>query len=56
MISKPTSAPAPIGAEERQTRLGNLRQSMEAAGVEAVLLGSTTSLRYFTGLDWYASE
>jgi len=29
---------------------------MEAAGVEAVLLGSTSSLRYFTGLDWYPSE
>ena len=29
---------------------------MAAAGVETLLLGSTSSLRYFTGLDWYASE
>lgn len=29
---------------------------MEAAGVETLLLGSTSSLRYFTGIDWYASE
>jgi Xaa-Pro dipeptidase len=29
---------------------------MEAAGVETVMLGSTSSLRYFTGIDWYASE
>ena len=50
------SAPAPIGADERQARLAGLRNGMAAAGVEAVLLGSTSSLRYFTGIDWYASE
>lgn len=56
MASGSTSVPAPIGAVERQARLAGLRRGMEGAGVETVLLGSTSSLRYFTGLDWYASE
>ncbi len=50
------STPAPISVAERRERVASLRRGMEAAGVESVLLGSTTSLRYFTGLDWYASE
>jgi len=50
------SVPAPIGVTERQGRLAALRRGMAAAGVETMLLGSTSSLRYFTGLDWYASE
>ena len=56
MVSMSAKVPAPIGVAERQGRLAGLRQGMEAAGVETVLLGSTSSLRYFTGLDWYASE
>ena len=56
MVSMSAKVPAPIGVAERLGRLAGLRQGMEAAGVETVLLGSTSSLRYFTGLDWYASE
>ncbi len=56
MVSVSSSVPAPIGAAERQARLAGLRRGMEAAGVETLLLGSTSSLRYFTGIDWYASE
>jgi Xaa-Pro dipeptidase len=41
---------------ERLQRLSALRQSMTEAGVGAVLLGSTESLRYFTGLVWHQSE
>lgn len=48
--------PPPIGVAEREARLAALRQQMAADGVAAVLLGATTSLRYFTGLNWYASE
>ena len=48
--------PAPIGLAERQGRLAALRTQMDAAGVKAVLLGATSSLRYFTGLVWHASE
>jgi Xaa-Pro dipeptidase len=46
----------PIGLAERQQRLAALRAGMDAAGVSAVVLGSTKSLRYFTGLAWSASE
>ena len=56
MVRVSTPVPAPIGAAERQGRLAGLRRGMVAAGVETLLLGSTSSLRYFTGIDWYASE
>ena len=56
MANVSTSAPAPIGTDERQARLAGLRRGMDAAGVETLLLGSTSSLRYFTGIDWYPSE
>lgn len=48
--------PPSIGAAERLERLTALRRNMDAAGAKAVVLGSTTSLRYFTGLSWHASE
>ncbi len=48
--------PAPISDAERESRLARLRTAMEAAGYAAVLLGSTESLHYFTGLVWHQSE
>lgn len=48
--------PALISDAERRERLQSLRRKMEVAGVAAVLLGSTESLRYFTGLVWHQSE
>jgi Xaa-Pro dipeptidase len=48
--------PPLITMAERQQRLSKLRQAMVEANVEAVLLGSTESLRYFTGLVWHQSE
>jgi Xaa-Pro dipeptidase len=48
--------PAPITLAERRARLDRLRTLMDAAGIKAVLLGATASLRYFTGLVWHASE
>lgn len=48
--------PAPIGVAERQRRIDALRLRMEKAGAGSVLLGSTTSLRYFTGIEWRPSE
>lgn len=48
--------PASISAEERKTRISRLRAALQAAGADALLLGSTTSLTYFTGLVWHASE
>ncbi|MCA0401652.1 MAG: Xaa-Pro peptidase family protein [Proteobacteria bacterium] len=47
---------ARIGADERKARLEILRSAMLREGIDAVLLGSTNSLRYFTGLIWGQSE
>ncbi len=51
-----SAKPAPITNEERQHRLERLRRLMQGQGVTALLLGSTESLRYFTGLVWHQSE
>lgn len=48
--------PPLITMAERQQRLSALRQAMTEANVGALLLGSTESLRYFTGLVWHQSE
>ncbi|MBL8552539.1 MAG: aminopeptidase P family protein [Hyphomonadaceae bacterium] len=49
-------APRRIGKAERNARLDRLRELMGEAGVDAVLLGPTSSLRYFTGIVWHPSE
>src|SRR5262245_36434177 len=51
-----SKAPPPIGAEERRGRLDALRKLAAEAGYSSVLLGPTTSLRYFTGVAWHPSE
>ncbi|TNB46185.1 aminopeptidase P family protein [Martelella lutilitoris] len=51
-----TNRPEPISKDERKGRIERLRAAMQTAGAEAVLLGSTTSLAYFTGLVWHQSE
>lgn len=48
--------PPPIGADERRQRVAALRLRMAKNGVGAALLGSTSSLRYFTGIAWRPSE
>ncbi|HUO89402.1 MAG TPA: Xaa-Pro peptidase family protein [Rhizomicrobium sp.] len=47
---------APIGLNERRERLARLCALMDDAGLSAILVGSTKSLRYFTGLAWSPSE
>lgn len=47
---------APISAEERRNRIEALAALLQAKGLSALLLGSTSSLLYFTGLDWHPSE
>ncbi len=51
-----STTPARIGLGERRARLGALCAAMDAAGLGAVVLGATASLRYFTGLSWSPSE
>jgi Xaa-Pro dipeptidase len=46
----------PISADERRVRIQALAAMLQAQGLSALLLGSTTSLLYFTGLDWHPSE
>jgi len=48
--------PAPIGAGERRARIDGLCAQMQDAGLACVLLGPTSSLRYFTGIAWHPSE
>jgi Xaa-Pro dipeptidase len=55
-IMSATARPAPITDTERRQRLATLRAAMRGANLQAVLLGSTESLRYFTGLVWHQSE
>jgi Xaa-Pro dipeptidase len=45
-----------ISLAERRDRLARLGGLIDAAGLTAVVLGSTKSLRYFTGLIWSPSE
>lgn len=56
MPGRRADAPPPIAAEERRRRVEALRAAMDRAKASAVLLGSTSSLRYFTGIDWRPSE
>lgn len=49
-------SPPAISVSERQARIGRLAEAMERKGVGAVLLGATSSLRYFTGVSWHPSE
>jgi Xaa-Pro dipeptidase len=46
----------PIADDERRTRLASLQSKLEESGLAGLLLGSTESLRYFTGLVWHQSE
>lgn len=47
---------APIGADEYQQRLEHARALLREQGVDALLITAGTSLRYFTGVPWGASE
>lgn len=46
----------PIGLRDYQQRLDKALSLMQQHQLDAVLLNAGTNLRYFTGVDWYASE
>ena len=48
-------APA-ITADEYQARIAHARALMHEQGVDALLVGAGTSLRYFAGVPWGATE
>ncbi|HET6681464.1 MAG TPA: Xaa-Pro peptidase family protein [Gemmatimonadaceae bacterium] len=46
----------PISTDERRGRLERARRLMTANSLDAIVLTGGTSLRYFTGLEWWLSE
>jgi Xaa-Pro dipeptidase len=46
----------PITREERSERQERARKLMSANGIDAILLMEGTSLRYFTGVQWWGGE
>ena len=55
-LSDMTSGIAPISKQEFESRLGKLQDAMKRDSVAAVFLHASSSLYYFTGLKWNASE
>ncbi|MCF5945473.1 aminopeptidase P family N-terminal domain-containing protein, partial [Xanthomonas perforans] len=45
-----TQCAAPIATDEYERRIERARTLMRAHGVDALLIGAGTSLRYFTGV------
>lgn len=45
-----------IGPAEREDRIARVQASMAGAGVDALLVNTGASLRYFTGIPWGATE
>ena len=46
----------PISPEEHAARIAKLQGLMRAAGVGAMIVESGSTLRYFTGIQWWRSE
>jgi Xaa-Pro dipeptidase len=46
----------PISVDERAQRQERARQLMQSNGIDALLLMPGTSLRYFTGIQWWGGE
>ena len=46
----------PITPQERTERQEKARELMQQNGIDAVVLMPGTSLRYFTGIEWWPSE
>lgn len=46
----------PITAAERLARLAKVQQLMRAAGIGSLLVEAGSTLRYFTGINWWRSE
>lgn len=55
-LSSKREQAVPIGLDEYGDRLQKARDLMQQAGIDALYLDATTSLRYFTGMQCHASE
>jgi Xaa-Pro dipeptidase len=48
--------PPAIGVDEHKARLARAQALLAASGLEAIVVGPGSSLRYFTGAEWGLSE
>ncbi len=55
-LSNMTSGLLPIQASEHRARIEKAQKYMQQNAVGALYLNAGTNLRYFTGMQWYASE
>lgn len=46
----------PISIEERKSRVEKAQRLMKENKIEAIILDSGTSMKYFTGISWWPSE
>jgi Xaa-Pro dipeptidase len=51
-----TGGVEPISLDEHKARVARAQDLMEASGLDAILIGPSTSLTYFTGAEWSLSE
>ena len=55
-ITRWTDPAAPIGEDERLARIEKARRLTRDSGADALIIGAGTSLRYFAGVPWGATE
>jgi Xaa-Pro dipeptidase len=55
-VSTPIAEAAPIGQAERQVRMARAQGLMRRAGIGALFVEAGSTLRYFTGINWWRSE
>jgi Xaa-Pro dipeptidase len=55
-LTSMSSQAEPISAEEREQRQEEARRLMTGNHLDAILIGPGTSLKYFSGIDWWGSE
>jgi Xaa-Pro dipeptidase len=51
-----TAGIEPIGLEEHRARIGRAQRLLAESGLDALVVGPSTSLSYFTGVRWDISE
>ena len=55
-LSNMTAGAVPIGESEYRARIAKAQKLMRGRGIAAVYLNAGSSLLYFTGMRWHASE
>lgn len=55
-LSPMTDGLSPIGRDEHRARQARAQQLLASGGLDAIVVGPGTGLRYFTGAEWGLSE